>query len=86
MATDVLDDQEMREAQRDYLDFLDDDVSLACCSIPGFADRSEKEAMCWSLLAKKLTLGWIYTPDDTMEICAYDHETVRLWGNKKKII
>lgn len=25
MATDVLDDQEMREAQRDYLDFLDDD-------------------------------------------------------------
>lgn len=33
MATDVLDDQEMREAQRDYLDFLDDDVSLACCSI-----------------------------------------------------
>lgn len=28
MATDVVDDQEMREAQRDYLDFLDDDVSL----------------------------------------------------------
>lgn len=27
MATDVVDDQEMREAQRDYLDFLDDDVS-----------------------------------------------------------
>lgn len=25
MATDVLDDREMREAQRDYLDFLDDD-------------------------------------------------------------
>ncbi|XP_068609775.1 DNA replication licensing factor MCM3 [Brachionichthys hirsutus] len=25
MATDVVDDQEMREAQRDYLDFLDDD-------------------------------------------------------------
>lgn len=29
MATDVVDDQEMREAQRDYLDFLDDDVSLS---------------------------------------------------------
>ncbi len=28
MATDVVDDREMREAQRDYLDFLDDDVSL----------------------------------------------------------
>lgn len=28
MATDVVDNQEMREAQRDYLDFLDDDVSL----------------------------------------------------------
>lgn len=28
MSTDVVDDQEMREAQRDYLDFLDDDVSL----------------------------------------------------------
>ena len=28
MATDVVDDLEMREAQRDYLDFLDDDVSL----------------------------------------------------------
>lgn len=27
MATDVVDDREMREAQRDYLDFLDDDVS-----------------------------------------------------------
>uniref|UniRef100_A0A671PSZ4 DNA replication licensing factor MCM3 n=1 Tax=Sinocyclocheilus anshuiensis TaxID=1608454 RepID=A0A671PSZ4_9TELE len=26
MAVEVLDDQEMREAQRDYLDFLDDDV------------------------------------------------------------
>ncbi|AWP19685.1 putative zygotic DNA replication licensing factor mcm3-like [Scophthalmus maximus] len=25
MATDVVDDREMREAQRDYLDFLDDD-------------------------------------------------------------
>lgn len=29
MATDVADDREMREAQRDYLDFLDDDVSVA---------------------------------------------------------
>lgn len=29
MATDMVDDREMREAQRDYLDFLDDDVSLA---------------------------------------------------------
>lgn len=28
MAADLVDDQEMREAQRDYLDFLDDDVSL----------------------------------------------------------
>lgn len=28
MATDMVDDREMREAQRDYLDFLDDDVSL----------------------------------------------------------
>lgn len=28
MATDLVDDREMREAQRDYLDFLDDDVSL----------------------------------------------------------
>lgn len=27
MSTDVVDDREMREAQRDYLDFLDDDVS-----------------------------------------------------------
>lgn len=27
MATDMVDDHEMREAQRDYLDFLDDDVS-----------------------------------------------------------
>lgn len=54
MATDVLDDQEMREAQRDYLDFLDDDVSLACCSSTRFADKSEKkEAMCWSLWTKK---------------------------------
>lgn len=32
MATDVVDDQEMREAQRDYLDFLDDDVSLISSS------------------------------------------------------
>uniref|UniRef100_A0A3Q4G9K3 Uncharacterized protein n=1 Tax=Neolamprologus brichardi TaxID=32507 RepID=A0A3Q4G9K3_NEOBR len=31
MATDVGDDREMREAQRDYLDFLDDDVSLEQC-------------------------------------------------------
>lgn len=29
MTTDTGDDQEMREAQRDYLDFLDDDVSDA---------------------------------------------------------
>lgn len=29
METDMADNQEMREAQRDYLDFLDDDVSLA---------------------------------------------------------
>lgn len=29
MATDTTDDREMREAQRDYLDFLDDDVSDA---------------------------------------------------------
>lgn len=58
MATDVLDDQEMREAQRDYLDFLDDDVSLACCSSTRFADKSEKkEAMCWSLWTKKTNLG-----------------------------
>lgn len=28
MAAEVMDDHEMREAQRDYLDFLDDDVSL----------------------------------------------------------
>lgn len=28
MAAEVVDDQEMREAQRDYLDFLDDDVSI----------------------------------------------------------
>ncbi len=28
MAVDIVDDQEMREAQRDYLDFLDDDVSI----------------------------------------------------------
>lgn len=27
MATDMVDDHEIREAQRDYLDFLDDDVS-----------------------------------------------------------
>lgn len=35
MAAEVVDDHEMREAQRDYLDFLDDDVSipfLQCCS------------------------------------------------------
>lgn len=30
MATEVVDDQAMREAQRDYLDFLDDDVSIYC--------------------------------------------------------
>lgn len=28
MATDGVEDLEMREAQRDYLDFLDDDVRL----------------------------------------------------------
>lgn len=28
MAAEVVDDHEMREAQRDYLDFLDDDVSI----------------------------------------------------------
>lgn len=28
MAAEVMDDHEMREAQRDYLYFLDDDVSL----------------------------------------------------------
>ena len=28
MAAEVVDDQAMREAQRDYLDFLDDDVSI----------------------------------------------------------
>lgn len=33
MATDVVDDREMREAQRDYLDFLDDDVSLALAQL-----------------------------------------------------
>lgn len=34
MATDVADDREMREAQRDYLDFLDDDVSLFLLNSP----------------------------------------------------
>lgn len=28
MAAEVVDDQELREAQRDYLDFLDDDVGI----------------------------------------------------------
>lgn len=32
MATEVVDDHEMRQAQRDYLDFLDDDVSIALIS------------------------------------------------------
>lgn len=27
MASDMVDDHEMREAKRDYIDFLDDDVS-----------------------------------------------------------
>lgn len=75
MATDVLDDQEMREAQRDYLDFLDDDVSLACCSITSFADKSEKRGHVLVALdqkkKKKLTLAWIYTPDNKIKICAY---------------
>lgn len=42
--TDVLDDQEMKEAQRDYLDFLDDDVSRAV-----LLSKSEEEAMCFAL-------------------------------------
>lgn len=57
MATDVLDDQEMREAQRDYLDFLDDDVSLACCSITRFADKSEKRGHVLVALDQKTNLG-----------------------------
>lgn len=46
MATDVLESQEMKEAQRDYLDFLDDDVSAACCVVTRFATKSTNEAMC----------------------------------------
>lgn len=45
MATDVLDNQEMKEAQRDYLDFLDDDVSAACCSVTRFGTKSTNEAI-----------------------------------------
>lgn len=41
MATDVGDDREMREAQRDYLDFLDDDVSLFLNSLKVFVWSSD---------------------------------------------
>lgn len=33
MAAEVVDDHEIREAQRDYLDFLDDDVSVSPTAI-----------------------------------------------------
>lgn len=33
MAAEVVDDHEIREAQRDYLDFLDDDVSISSTAI-----------------------------------------------------
>lgn len=36
MAAEVVDDHEMREAQRDYLDFLDDDVSITSIYISLF--------------------------------------------------
>lgn len=42
MATDVVDDREMREAQRDYLDFLDDDVSLTFLMLNTVCVREEK--------------------------------------------
>lgn len=45
MATDVLDNQEMKEAQRDYLDFLDDDVSLAWRMVTKLATKSTNETM-----------------------------------------
>lgn len=34
MASDMVDDHEMREARRDYLDFLDDDVSWFITFVP----------------------------------------------------
>lgn len=72
MATDMLDDQEMREAQRDYLDFLDDDVSRACRLVRRFVAKSEKRGhVCWWLWTKKLILAWIYTPIHKKKICAY---------------
>lgn len=42
MATDVVDDHEMREAQRDYLDFLDDDVSMIFLIVKHLRGRQEK--------------------------------------------
>lgn len=44
MATDTTDDREMREAQRDYLDFLDDDVSDA--SPPVRKHQQQRTFMC----------------------------------------
>lgn len=61
MATDVADDREMREAQRDYLDFLDDDVSLFLLNSPkvfvwSWDDKTcghNKRAVIWYSTEKK---------------------------------
>lgn len=53
MATDVLDNQEMKEAQRDYLDFLDDDVSAACCSVTRLAVLYKRGLVQWRWTRKK---------------------------------
>lgn len=51
MAAEVVDDVEMREAQRDYLDFLDDDVSLLFHTIVSQCkDGRGCSCRAWSLL------------------------------------
>lgn len=47
MATDMVDDHEMREAQRDYLDFLDDDVSGFTLLCPCGHNKSWERFHCY---------------------------------------
>lgn len=42
--TVVLDDVELREAQRDYLDFLDDEVRLGRPALAGAGDPADDPA------------------------------------------
>ena len=52
MATDMADDHEMREAQRDYLDFLDDDVSWFAHAVRMNA-VTRLSIFTWTLLVAK---------------------------------